>query len=57
MGSEPDDKSDEGRVIEVLGRSVTISHPNKIVFPEIGATKLELVEYYLGVVDQLAVSA
>ena len=30
---------------------ITISHPNKIVFPEIGATKLELAEYYLEVAD------
>jgi DNA ligase D len=57
VASDPDGSDDEGRVLEVLGRSVTISHPNKIVFPEIGATKLELAEYYLGIADQLAITA
>lgn len=38
-------------VIEVGGREVRISHPDKLVFPEPGLTKLDLVEYYLAVAD------
>jgi DNA ligase D len=57
MRSEPNDRADEARAVDILGREVTVTHPNKIVFPEIGATKLELVEYYLAVADQLATTA
>jgi len=38
-------------VIEVDGREVRISHPDKVVFPEPGLTKLDLVHYYLAVAD------
>lgn len=38
-------------VIEVEGREVRVSHPDKIVFPEPGLTKLDLVRYYLAVAD------
>jgi DNA ligase D len=38
-------------VIEVDGRSVAVSHPGKIFFPERGETKLQLVEYYLQVAE------
>ncbi|QIG38497.1 DNA polymerase domain-containing protein [Microbacterium sp. 4R-513] len=37
--------------LEVGGRDVRVSSPDKIVFPEPGITKLELVEYYLSVAD------
>ena len=37
--------------IEVAGRSVTISNPDKIFFPEAGHTKRDLVMYYLAVAD------
>src|ERR1700733_16246053 len=57
MASKPDGKGDEGRVLEVCGHEITISHPNKIVFPELGATKLELAEHYLSVPDRLAGTA
>jgi DNA ligase D len=57
MASEPNDQADGERSFDILGRTVKISHPNKIVFPEIGATKLELVEYYLALDEQLAVTA
>lgn len=33
--------------VDAGGRGVTITHPAKTYFPEIGATKLDLVEYYL----------
>ncbi len=41
------------RVVEVAGREVTISHPDKIYFPALGATKSELVGYYLRVGEAL----
>src|SRR5688572_29023622 len=38
-------------VIEVKGREVSISNPAKVLFPEAGYTKLDLVNYYLAVAD------
>jgi bifunctional non-homologous end joining protein LigD len=37
--------------LDVDGHDVRISHPDKIVFPGPGLTKLDLVEYYLAVAD------
>jgi len=37
--------------IELAGREVTISNPDKIFFPEKGYTKRDLVSYYLAVAD------
>jgi bifunctional non-homologous end joining protein LigD len=41
----------KAEVLEVSGREVTVTHPDKIVFPESGHTKLDLVRYYLAVAD------
>src|SRR6201995_607946 len=38
-------------VIEVAGREVTVSNPQKVYFPRTGHTKLYLVRYYLAVAD------
>jgi bifunctional non-homologous end joining protein LigD len=38
-------------VIEVAGRQVAITNPDKIFFPGPGYTKLDLVTYYLAVAD------
>ncbi|MFN8074088.1 MAG: non-homologous end-joining DNA ligase [Kineosporiaceae bacterium] len=38
-------------VLEVSGREVKVTNPDKIVFPEPGITKLDLVRYYLAVAD------
>src|ERR1051325_10519372 len=38
-------------VIEVGDYDVRVSHPDRIYFPELGATKLHLVEYCLAVSD------
>src|SRR5687768_1061452 len=38
-------------IIEVGGREVPISNPHKVLFPDAGYTKLDLVRYYLAVVD------
>ena len=37
--------------LDVAGREVTITNPDKIVFPEAGHTKLDLVRYYLSVAE------
>ena len=37
--------------VHIDGAEVRISHPDKVVFPEPGLTKLDLVEYYLDVAD------
>jgi bifunctional non-homologous end joining protein LigD len=36
-------------VLEVEGQEVTITNPGKIYFPELGLTKLDLVNYYMAV--------
>jgi len=38
-------------IIEIAGRTVTVSNPDKIYFPRTGHTKLDLVRYYLSVAD------
>jgi len=38
-------------VLEVAGREVTVSNPDKVFFPRTGHTKLDLVRYYLAVSD------
>jgi DNA ligase D-like protein (predicted polymerase) len=38
-------------VLEVAGREVTVSNPDKVFFPKTGHTKLDLVRYYLAVAD------
>ncbi len=35
--------------VEVDGRVVRVSHPDRVYFPQIGATKRDLVDYYLSV--------
>jgi DNA ligase D-like protein (predicted polymerase) len=38
-------------LIEVAGREVTITNPDKVFFPRTGHTKMDLVRYYLSVAD------
>jgi DNA ligase D-like protein (predicted polymerase) len=38
-------------VLEIAGREVTISNPDKPYFPKAGHTKLDLVRYYLAVAE------
>src|SRR6516225_8717492 len=42
---------DRKEILEVAGRSVPVSHPDKVYFPQTGHTKLDLVRYYLSVTD------
>jgi bifunctional non-homologous end joining protein LigD len=49
-------KSSSGRTAErellvVEGREIAISNPRKVLFPDAGYTKLDLVQYYLAVAD------
>ena len=41
----------EQEVVEVSGREIPISNPRKVLFPQAGYTKLDLVRYYLAVAD------
>jgi bifunctional non-homologous end joining protein LigD len=41
----------EHEILKVEGREVPISNPAKVLFPEAGHTKLDLVRYYLAVAD------
>jgi DNA ligase D-like protein (predicted polymerase) len=38
-------------VLEVAGREVTITNPDKVYFPQSGYTKLDVVKYYLAVAE------
>ena len=38
-------------ILEVAGREVTVSNPDKVYFPKTGHTKLDLVNYYLSVAE------
>ncbi len=38
-------------ILEIGGREVSISNPQKVYFPDTGYTKLDLVQYYLAVAD------
>src|SRR3984957_10720518 len=42
---------DRKEIIEVAGRAVTVSNPDKVYFPQTGHTKMDLVRYYLSVAD------
>jgi DNA ligase D-like protein (predicted polymerase) len=39
------------RTLDVDGREVAVTHPDKVVFDDIGVTKLDLIHYYLSVAD------
>ncbi|HVS64809.1 MAG TPA: non-homologous end-joining DNA ligase [Thermoanaerobaculia bacterium] len=38
-------------ILEAAGREVTVTNPHKVYFPSTGATKLDLVRYYLAVAE------
>jgi DNA ligase D-like protein (predicted polymerase) len=42
---------DRKEILEVAGRAVPVSNPDKVYFPRTGHTKLDLVRYYLSVAD------
>ncbi len=44
-------KRDERETLTIDGREVAISNPRKVLFPDAGYTKLDLVNYYLAVAE------
>jgi len=44
-------KQAERETFQVAGREVSISSPDKLLFPELGIKKRDLVQYYLSVAD------
>src|SRR6218665_3054513 len=38
-------------VLEVSGHEVAVTHPDKLIFPQPGVTKVDLINYYLAVAD------
>jgi DNA ligase D-like protein (predicted polymerase) len=44
-------KASEKMPLEVAGRVVEISNPQKVLFPEAGYTKLDVVKYYVAVAE------
>ena len=45
--------ADDARVLELAGRDVRITSPDKVLFGERGETKLDLVRYYAAVAEPL----
>ena len=41
----------EHEVVHVAGYEVAVSNPRKVLFPDAGHTKLDLVRYYIAVAD------
>jgi DNA ligase D len=44
---------DDERAVQVCGHEIRISRPDKVYFPGLGATKSDLVSYYLEIGDHL----
>ncbi|HEX9527449.1 MAG TPA: DNA primase small subunit domain-containing protein, partial [Streptosporangiaceae bacterium] len=42
---------DRKEILEVAGRTVPVSNPDKIYFPQTGHTKLDVIRYYLTVAE------
>ena len=41
----------ERETLTVNGREISVSNPSKVLFPQAGYTKRDLVNYYLAVAD------
>src|SRR5687768_5539421 len=50
-GSSSKQQKGAAERLVVAGREVAVSNPGKVLFPEAGHTKLDLVRYYLAVAD------
>src|SRR5258708_8852979 len=42
-------KTSEHEILSVDGREIAVSNPRKVLFPQAGYTKLDVVRYYLAV--------
>lgn len=52
MGSKTSSgRTAESALLVVEGREIGVSNPRKVLFPDAGYTKLDLVQYYLSVAD------
>ncbi|GAA3764119.1 DNA polymerase domain-containing protein [Microbacterium kribbense] len=49
--SSPGKKGAAEAHLDVEGQDVRVSHPDKVIFPQPGLTKLDLVSYYLAVAE------
>ncbi|HKV18595.1 MAG TPA: DNA polymerase domain-containing protein [Mycobacterium sp.] len=49
MGKMAASSSSKDAFLEVDGEQVPITNPDKVVFPDLGVTKLDLISYYLAV--------
>ena len=45
------DHQRDALVLDVDGDEVTVTHPDKLLFPDLGLTKADLVRYYLAVAE------
>lgn len=45
--------ADDDVVLEISGREITITHPDKVFFPTFGDTKRDLVDFYVRIGDAL----
>ena len=43
--------AEEATIVTVAGRDIRVSNPGKVLFPQAGHTKIDLVRYYLAVAD------
>src|SRR2546425_2232159 len=48
-----DSRGREKVEIEAGGQTIVITHPDRVVFPRIKATKQEIAEYYLRMADRI----
>jgi len=46
-------RSQQAEVVEAAGREVRVTSPHKVFFPKLGATKLDLVRYYLAIEEPI----
>ena len=47
----PNKKATPPALVDVAGREVAISNPDKVLFPDAGITKLDLARYYMSVAE------
>jgi DNA ligase D len=43
----------DAQVLDIAGRRIAVTNPDKVFFPERGETKLDLIRYYLAVAEPL----
>src|SRR5690554_5165766 len=57
MARAPMPASSRAETVRAAGREITITNPDKLLFPEAGHIKLDLVRYYLAVADGVLAAA